>query len=109
MTIAEALAELEALGNEKTRKQNIKAGAGDNQYGVKRGDLRKLAKKIKKDHSLAMSLWETENIDARFLATLVMEPVALAKTLSGRGLVDFLCGQASRRQGGIAPRMDGIQ
>ena len=79
MTLEEALIALESLGNEKTRKQNKKAGAGDNQYGVRRGDLRKLAKKIKRDHSLAQSLWKTENIDARFLSILVMEPDALSK------------------------------
>lgn len=80
MNLKEALAELEALGNEKTRKQNKKAGAGDNQFGVKRGDLRKLAKKIKRDHSLALSLWETGNIDARFLSILVLDSDALTKT-----------------------------
>lgn len=68
MTLKETLAELEALGNEKVRAQNIKSGAGDNQFGVRLGDLSKLAKKIKINHDLAKALWETENIDARFLA-----------------------------------------
>ena len=48
MTLKETLAELEAMGNEKVRAQNKKKGAGDNQYGVRMGDIRKLAKKIKK-------------------------------------------------------------
>jgi 3-methyladenine DNA glycosylase AlkD len=74
MTLNETLKHLEALGNEKVRKQNKKQGAGDNQYGVKLGDLRKLAKKIKPNQELALSLWDTGNVDARFLAILLMNP-----------------------------------
>ena len=78
MTLAETLTQLEALGNEKMRAQNTKHGAGDNQYGVRRGDVRKLAKTIKTNHELAMALWETGNIDARLLATLVITPKSLS-------------------------------
>lgn len=77
MTLKEALAQLEALGNERTRKQNSKNGAGDNQYGVKLGDIRKVAKAAKTDHPLAIKLWATGNVDARFMAILVMEPEEL--------------------------------
>ena len=35
MAVNETLAQLEALGNEKVRAQNMKRGAGDNQFGVK--------------------------------------------------------------------------
>jgi 3-methyladenine DNA glycosylase AlkD len=45
---------------------------------VQRGDVRKLAKKIKTDHGLALALWETGNIDARFLSILVVEPKSLS-------------------------------
>src|SRR5262245_41688192 len=68
MTLEETLRQLESLGNEAVRKQNAKWGAGDNQFGVKHGDIRVLAKKIKTDPELAMSLWETGNIDAQYLA-----------------------------------------
>ena len=56
MTLEEALRQLEALGNEGVRAQNAKRGAGDNQFGVKLGDIRALAKKIKTNHDLALSL-----------------------------------------------------
>jgi len=72
MTLNETLKQLKALGNEAMRKQNAKWGAGDNQFGVQRGDLRKLANKIKTNHELALSLWKTGNLDAQFLATLVI-------------------------------------
>ena len=47
MTLHETLKQLKALGNEKMRAHNTKYGAGDNQFGVKLGDIRVLAKKIK--------------------------------------------------------------
>ncbi|MBS7255715.1 DNA alkylation repair protein [Flavobacterium branchiicola] len=73
------LQQLEALGNEKVHAQNKKRGASDNQFGVKMGDIRTLAKKIKTNHELALELWDTENVDARFLAILIIEPEKLSK------------------------------
>ncbi len=78
MTLAETLRQLEALGDAKMRAQNARHGAGPKQFGIKRGDLRKVANRIKTDHALALALWRTENIDAQFLATLVIEPGRLA-------------------------------
>ena len=77
MTLNETLKQLKALGNEKVRAQNAKGGAGDNQFGVSLGDIRVLAKKIKTDHALALSLWDTGNVDAQFLAALLIEPKKL--------------------------------
>ncbi len=74
MTLNSALKQLESLGSAQVRAQNAKTGAGKNQFGVKRGDIRKVAAQIKTDHELALALWETGNIDAQFLATLVIKP-----------------------------------
>lgn len=78
VTLDEAMRQLESLGDAAVRKQNAKGGpwgggAGENQFGVKRGDVRKLADKIKTNHELALALWKTGNIDAQFLATLLVE------------------------------------
>src|SRR5687768_6694479 len=83
MTVDEVLKQLKSLGDEKTRAQNAKSGplgsgAGDNQFGVPRGDVRKLASKIKTNHELALALWKTGNIDAQFLAVLLMKPQVLS-------------------------------
>ena len=78
MTLEETLTQLETLANEKMRAQNIKNGAGDNQFGVRLGDIRKLAKRIKANHTLAMVLWETGNIDARLLAILLIKPNSIS-------------------------------
>ncbi|MEZ0297462.1 MAG: DNA alkylation repair protein [Candidatus Methylacidiphilales bacterium] len=79
MTLKEALALLESLGNEKVRAHNRKYGAGDNQFGVKLGDIRKIAAKIKTDDKLAAELWETGNADARLLAILLINPKKLSR------------------------------
>jgi len=78
VNLKDAMSQLEALGNEKMRAQNTKHGARGEQFGVRRGEVRKLAKTIKIDHKLAMRLWKTGNIDARFLAILVMDSKSLS-------------------------------
>lgn len=78
MTLNELLKELKALGNEKVRAQNTKQGAGENQFGVALGEIRKVAKKIGTDHALAMKLWSTSNADAQFVAALTMDPEKLS-------------------------------
>lgn len=84
MTVKETLKQLTALGTEKVRAQNAKGGAPDNQFGVSLGDIRTLSKKIRTDHPLALSLWETGNVDAQFLATLLIRPKKLsAKEMDG--------------------------
>jgi 3-methyladenine DNA glycosylase AlkD len=78
MTVKEILAQLKSLGDEARRKHNARAGAPENQFGVKLGDLRALAKKIKTDHELALQLWETSNVEAQLLATLIIKPKSLS-------------------------------
>jgi 3-methyladenine DNA glycosylase AlkD len=77
MTVNEVLAQLESLGDDARRKHNTKAGAPENQFGVKLGDVRAVAKKIKTDHALALKLWETGNVEAQLLATLIIKPASL--------------------------------
>ncbi|MBX9624464.1 MAG: DNA alkylation repair protein [Gemmataceae bacterium] len=78
MTVDGALEQLQALGNPTTRRHNAKWGAGDNQFGVKHGDIRALAKTIKADPKLAASLWKTGNVDAQLLAALLVKPKDLS-------------------------------
>lgn len=46
---------------------------------TKLGDLRKIAKDIKKDHELAMELWSTEEFLPRLLAILIMDNKLLSQ------------------------------
>ncbi|MBO1913032.1 hypothetical protein J4G37_50530, partial [Microvirga sp. 3-52] len=43
------------------------------------GDLRKIAKDIKKDHELALELWSTEAFLPRLLAILIMDKSLLSQ------------------------------
>ena len=78
MTVKEILTHLESLGDDARRKHNTKSGAPDNQFGVKLGDIRTLAKKLKTNHELALQLWATGNVEAQLLATLIMKPKSLS-------------------------------
>lgn len=78
MTAKEAMAKLKSLGDEKMFAQNMKRGARKNQFGVKMGDIRKVADKIKTDHSLALELWKIDNMEAHLLATLIAKPKELS-------------------------------
>ena len=78
MTVKEVLAKLKSFGDDARRKHNTKAGAPDNQFGVKLGDIRAIATKIKSDHELALKLWDTGNVEGQLLATLILKPTSLS-------------------------------
>ncbi len=78
MNLKNVLDQLKSLADEKVRAMHIKNGARENIFGVKMGDIRAVAKKIKTDHELALQLWETENVDARLLAILILKPKVLS-------------------------------
>lgn len=74
MDLASAMTELEALGTEQTRKTYRKHGAKEPLFGVTLRDMKPLAKKIKRNHALAMELYATGNYDAQMLAGIIAEP-----------------------------------
>jgi 3-methyladenine DNA glycosylase AlkD len=78
MTVDEALAALKAKADPQWHAMNLRKGAGTAQFGVKMGDIRAIAKQIKSDPPLGLALWATGNVDARFLAILLLKPKALA-------------------------------
>jgi 3-methyladenine DNA glycosylase AlkD len=79
MTLEQVMVELEGLGSEQTRKVLRRHGLPDNAFGVKIEDLKKLLKRLKGGHALALELWETGNSDARYLAGLLADPARLTK------------------------------
>jgi 3-methyladenine DNA glycosylase AlkD len=95
MNLHEALAQLEAAGDSARRAHNTKAGAPANQFGVKLGDIRAMARKIKTDHKLALSLWDTGNVDAQLLATLIIKPGALSADELDRLTRSTTCAQVA--------------
>jgi 3-methyladenine DNA glycosylase AlkD len=95
MTVKEVLAQLESLGDDARRAHNTKAGAPDNQFGVKLGDIRAMAKKIKTDHELALNLWDTGNVEAQLLATLIIKPKSLSADDLGKLTRSTTCAQVA--------------
>jgi 3-methyladenine DNA glycosylase AlkD len=79
MTTSEVLEELAAMGTEQTKKTFMRHGAQEPFYGVKIEDLKKLQKRIKKDHSLALQLYDTGVSDAMYLAALISDPQKMTK------------------------------
>lgn len=78
-SLNDVLRQLESMSNASVRAQNARGGVWgpgvtDNQFGVKHGDIRAMAKKIKANPQLAKSLWKTGNIDAQYLAILLLKP-----------------------------------
>ncbi|GAB2794027.1 DNA alkylation repair protein [Rhabdobacter roseus] len=78
MTLNDIFAQFKSLHNEKVAAHNVKYGAGDNQFGVKLGDIRKLAAQIKTNHALALELWQTQYVEAQLLACLIVKPKELS-------------------------------
>jgi 3-methyladenine DNA glycosylase AlkD len=61
----------------------------ENRLGVSVPDMRKLAKQIKKNHQLALELWETDFAEARIVAALIAEPDKLTETQMESWVKDF--------------------
>lgn len=80
MTPRQALAALERAGTAQNRKIYSRHGVRGPQFGVSFGEMRKLAKQMKIDHTLALGLWESGNHDARMLATMVADPERLTRS-----------------------------
>ncbi len=78
---AEAIiAELKLLGDEGYKSILLKHGVVEPCFGVKIGELKKLQKRIKKDHRLALDLYESGNYDAMYLAGLIADDSRMTKT-----------------------------
>ena len=79
MKLEEVMSKLEELGSEQTKKIYMNHGVKEPFFGVKIGDLKKLVKYVKKDHELALALYDTGNHDAMYLAGLSVNPKLMTK------------------------------
>jgi 3-methyladenine DNA glycosylase AlkD len=79
MTYEEIMQKLEELGSEQTKRIFMNHGAKEPFFGVKVGDLKKLVKHVKKDHELALRLYDSGNHDAMYLAGLSINPKLVSK------------------------------
>jgi 3-methyladenine DNA glycosylase AlkD len=104
MNLTETMQQLEVMGTAQNRKIYRRHGVGENQYGVSTANLKLLQKQIRINHTLAQSLWNTGNHDARLLATMVADPAqvedhlleAWAQDLDNYVIADAFAGLVSR-------------
>jgi 3-methyladenine DNA glycosylase AlkD len=89
MNLDEAMQALESVGSEQTRKTYIRHGVTGEQFGVLTSDMKALQKKIKRDHALAVQLWETRNHDARVLASMIIDPAQITEEQADRWVLDL--------------------
>lgn len=80
MNLAKVMAALEAKGSEQTRKTWRRHGAQEPFFGVKIGDMKPIAKKLKGEQALALELYATGNGDAQYLAGMIADGSGMTKT-----------------------------
>lgn len=77
--VAEILADLQRMGSEKVRRQMLEQFGvpNDDAFGVGMVKIHALARRLGRDHELALKLWKSGNYEARTLAAFVAEPAML--------------------------------
>jgi len=89
-TCKRALAELRKLGEKRNVEGMARFGiVANNVYGVAKPKMDQLAKRIGRDHDLALKLWETGVHDARILAGMIDEPPKVTAAQMNRWVRDF--------------------
>jgi 3-methyladenine DNA glycosylase AlkD len=92
--------ELRALGSDKDRAGMARYGINVEQaFGVSVYELRRVAKRVGRDHELALALWAAGWHEARLLACFVDDPAAVTEAQMEAWAADFdswdLCDQAT--------------
>ena len=90
MTVEEVLTELKTLSNPTHFAQLKHFGIeSSNALGIKIPDLRLFAKKIGKNHELALKLWKTGIHEARILASFIDDPKKVTEAQFDAWVKDF--------------------
>ena len=79
MTFQEIMQFLEEHENPDGKKVLMRHGAREPFYGVRIGDLKKVMKKVQKNHQLALRLYATGNSDAMYLAGLIADESRMSR------------------------------
>ena len=73
MNCDEIMEQLALMVDEKRKKILIKQGVNNEVYGIPLGKLRAFGKKIGTNHEIALKLWHSDNFDAMYLATMIID------------------------------------
>ena len=88
--VKDVLASLERRGTKRTRDGLPRYGIHTTKaFGVPVGTIQQIAKKLGKDHDLALALWDTGWYEARMLTAFVDEPERVTAGQMDRWVRDF--------------------
>ncbi|MES2109415.1 MAG: DNA alkylation repair protein [Bacteroidota bacterium] len=88
--VSEIIDILKEKSNEKYKAGMKRFGIADEfALGIPLPELRKLAKLIKTDHTLALDLWKTKIHEALLLASMIADPKQLTKAQADSWVHDF--------------------
>jgi len=79
MTAKEVMKELESYGDETIKNIYLNHGIKEPLFGVRIQDMKKILKKIKKNHELSLELYSTGNYDAKYFAGLIADENKISK------------------------------
>jgi 3-methyladenine DNA glycosylase AlkD len=96
--VEDVLAELKALGSERNRTGMARYGINtDRAFGISIAALRPVARRLKRNHDLALALWKSGYHEARLLAAFIDEPKKVTPRQMDLWAADFdswdLCDQ----------------
>jgi 3-methyladenine DNA glycosylase AlkD len=102
------LDELRSLGSEENRAGMARFGINtDTAYGIPMTVLRPIARRYRRDHDLAVALWQTGQHEARILAAMIDDPQKVTRRQVDSWAADFdswdLCDQACGRLFALTP------
>lgn len=104
MTFDQAMKALQDCGKEQYCKIFRRHGAKDPMFGCNFADMGKLAKQIKRDHDLAVKLWDSGNYDAKLFATMIADPAKLDGAALDRWAKGVDCPPVAGEFGKLAAR-----
>jgi 3-methyladenine DNA glycosylase AlkD len=98
--VAEILGQVAAMGSERNRAGMARYGINvDDAFGVSIYELRKIAKRLGRDHRLARALWDSGKHEGRLLACFVDDPAQVTASQMDAWARDFdswdVCDQAT--------------
>jgi 3-methyladenine DNA glycosylase AlkD len=91
MELKAVVAELASLGTASYQRILINHGANEPVYGVKIADLKKLERRNRRNHALALELFDTGIYDAQYLAGLIVDDSRMKKADLRRWLSKSNC------------------
>ena len=88
--VGTVIAELKRLATKHTLDGMARYGLpSDKAFGVAVGDMQKYAKRLGKNHELALALWDTGWYEARMMAAFLDEPARVTAAQMDRWCRDF--------------------